>query len=203
MLYTINTNLPVNKEEFKKLMPAPTFLRVTKFDEDSYKDFSIQACNALASGQPILPIIIDSYGGYIYSLLGKLEIIKNAKVPVLTLCQTKAMSCGAVLLAAGTKGTRFASPDASILVHQAASGDWGKLTDIKNSVQQTEALNELLLNKLDSYCGKKSGFWKKYLKDNENKDLYFTAAEAKKLGLIDHIRTPEIELNVKAEFKLK
>lgn len=202
MLYTVTTNLP-NKEEVKKLMPAPKFLRVTKFDEDSYRDFSKDALEALASGQPILPIIIDSYGGYIYSLLGKLEIIKNAKVPVLTLCQTKAMSCGAVLLAAGTKGTRFASPDATVLIHQAASGGSGKLTDLRNDVAQTELLNDVLMYKLDEYCGKKKGFWKKYLKENENKDLYFTAKEAQKLGLIDHVRTPELELSINAEFKLK
>jgi ATP-dependent Clp protease protease subunit len=203
MLYTINTNIPINKEEFKKLMAPPIFLRVTKFDEESFKEFSTKACEAIASGQPILPIIIDSFGGYIYSLLGKLDIIKNSKVPVLTFCQTKAMSCGAVLLAAGSKGTRFASEDATILVHQAASGDYGKLTDIKNSVYETERLNESLMTKLDEYCGRKKGFWKKMLKENENKDLYFSAKEAQKLGLIDHIRTPELELNVKAEFKLK
>jgi ATP-dependent Clp protease protease subunit len=203
MIYTLNTNLPVNKEELKKLMPSPTIIRVRKFDEDSYQDFSIKASEATQSNQPIVPVVVDSYGGYVYALLGMLDIMKNFKVPVLTLVQTKAMSCGAVLLASGTKDYRFAAPDATILVHQAASGDWGKLTDMKNSVAETERLNDLLLDKLDTACGKKKGFWKKMLKENENKDLYFSAEEAKKLGLIDHIRTPELELNVKAEFKLK
>lgn len=202
MNYTILTNIP-NKEELKKIMPPPNFIRVSKFDDEGYKEFSQKATEAMTSGQPILPIVIDSFGGVIYSLLGMLEIIKTSKVPVLTLVQTKAMSCGAVLLAAGSKGYRYAAPDATILVHQAATGDAGKLTDIQNTVAEGNRLNELLMDKLDTVCGKKKGFWKKMLRENENKDLYFTSKEAQKLGLIDHIRTPELELTVKAEYKLK
>ncbi len=202
MIYTINTNLP-NKEELKKLMPPPNYIRVSKFDEESYKEFSQKTVEAAAFNHPILPIIIDSYGGSVYALFGMMDIIAASKIPVLTLVQTKAMSCGAMLLASGTKGYRYASPSATILIHQIATGDHGKLTDMQNTVDEAKRLNEMGMERLDIATGKKKGFWKKMMKENENKDLYFSAKEAQKIGLVDHLKTPELILNVKADYTLQ
>jgi len=88
----------------------PTIIRVRKFDETAAKEFTILMMKAQNTGQPYIPVIIDSYGGQVYSLMSMISDIKHSKVPVATIAQGKAMSCGAILFSFGAEGHRYMDP---------------------------------------------------------------------------------------------
>ena len=95
----------------------PTLIRVNKFDENSAKNFSSLMIKAQNSGQPIIPVIIDSYGGQVYSLMSMISDIRHSRIPVATIVQGKAMSCGALLFSFGAEGHRYMDPDATVMIH--------------------------------------------------------------------------------------
>ena len=86
-----------------ELRASPIIIRVNEFDEDSAKEFAQQMSSAQSSGQSIIPVIIDSYGGQVYSLMSMIGNIKSSKIPVATIVEGKAMSCGAILFSFGTQ----------------------------------------------------------------------------------------------------
>ena len=94
------------------------------------------------SGQPVIPVIIDSYGGQVYSLMSMISDIKHSKIPVATIVQGKAMSCGAILFSFGTEGYRYMDPDATLMIHDVSSMEIGKVEEIKASAEETERLNQ-------------------------------------------------------------
>ena len=80
-----------------ELRKQPMMIRVNKFDEEAAKKFAMEMGQAHNTGQKIIPVIIDSYGGQVYSLMSMISAIKHAELPVATIVEGKAMSCGAVL----------------------------------------------------------------------------------------------------------
>ena len=90
----IKTFSPLLKE-VKLADNLPVVLRVRKFDEATAKEFSSYVSKAQNTGQPVLPIIIDSYGGQVYSLMSMISDIKNSRIPVATIVQVRL--CLAVL----------------------------------------------------------------------------------------------------------
>lgn len=165
---------------------------VTKFDEESATEFveELKIRNQPGDEEPIV-ITIDSYGGQIYALFSMIDAIAEVKKPVITHCLGKAMSCGAVLLSIGN--IRYASPTSTIMIHEVSSGTWGNVNDFKVSLQEAERLNTLLLSILASRCKTKGGASAfKKLFSNEKRDIFLTATEAKKLGIIDHIGSPKV-----------
>ena len=169
----------------------PSSVWVTDFNTDSikkfYEDFVEIEQNPMTD---IVPIFINSYGGQVYSLIAKRDLIKSSNKPVATICLGKAMSCGASLLAAGTKGLRFASPDSRILIHQVSSMTLGKASDIKEDAAQVQALNEMMMKNLANDMGVSLNRLKNEIRKRDNADWTLTAEEAKKWGIIDHIGVP-------------
>jgi ATP-dependent Clp protease protease subunit len=102
------------------------------------------------------------------------------------------MSCGAWLLAAGTKGLRFASPSSDIMLHEVSAGHVGKNSDIKNDSEHTKYINDSLFKTLAEWAGKKERYFLDLLKEKSNVDLYLTAEQAKRHGLIDHVGIPDL-----------
>ena len=82
----------------------PVVIRVRNFNEVAARDFTNQMTKAHNTGQPIIPVIIDSYGGAVYSLMSMISDVRSSKLPVATFIQGKAMSCGAIFSTFGTKG---------------------------------------------------------------------------------------------------
>lgn len=137
-----------------------------------------------------IPVIVDSYGGELYAVFGMIDIIESIGMPVATIGMGKAMSCGSLLLAAGTKGHRFAAPNLDILIHEASSGSRGKNTDVQNEARASDRLNKVFLEKLAALSGKKPSFYQDMLHAHKNVDLYISPKEAKKYGIVDHIGIP-------------
>ena len=122
---------PLLKEP-KLIDDLPIIIRLTKFDEATAKAFSSAIMKAQNTGQPVLPIIIDSYGGQVYSLMSMISDIKHSKIPIATIVQGKAMSCGAILFSFGTDGYRFMDPHATLMIHDVSSGQLGKVEEVNS-----------------------------------------------------------------------
>ena len=137
----LKTFSPLLKEA-KLRDDLPVVIRVNKFDEASAKSFSESMSKAQSTGQPVVPIIIDSYGGQVYSLMSMISDIQHSKIPVATIVQGKAMSCGAILFSCGAEGKRYMDPDATVMIHDVSSMDRGKVEEIKASAEETERLNK-------------------------------------------------------------
>ena len=135
MLWTINPS-PLLKEY--ELRTLPVIIRVNEFTEKSARDFGQKMAMAQSTGQDVIPILIDSYGGQVYSLLSMISDINHSDIPVATIAQGKAMSCGAVLLTCGAPGLRFMDEHATVMIHDVSSMSWGKVEEIKADASECD-----------------------------------------------------------------
>lgn len=155
------------------------------FTEEKAKDIITQIFK-LEAKDPTKDIlmIIDSYGGYVHSLLAIHDVIKHlTRCKVITLGIGKQMSCGQLLLISGQKGKRFATPNSRILLHQLSFGGYGKLSDMEDSIEENQKLQVILERLITKYTKIK----KNQLQDLMKKDSYISAEEALDLGIIDDI----------------
>ena len=132
-----------------------------------------------------ISLYINSPGGSITDGMAIVDTINYIKCPVTTICVGMAASMGAVLLASGAKGKRFATPNAEILIHQPliSGGLSGQTTEIKihaeHMVRTREKLNKLL--------SERTGQSLETIEKDTERDNYMTAQEALEYGLIDGI----------------
>ena len=133
-----------------------------------------------------ISLYINSPGGSITDGMGIIDTMNYIKCPISTICVGLAASFGAVLLANGTKGKRFATPNSEILIHQpliGGGGISGQATEIKihadHMIRTREKLNKLL--------SEKTGQPIERINQDTERDHYMTAEEALEYGLIDGI----------------
>lgn len=193
MKHTVKISPLIKEIELRK---SPVVIRVNKFDEDAAKKFAQEMAQAHNTGQKVIPVIIDSYGGQVYSLMSMIASIRDAELPVATIVEGKAMSCGAVLLTFGEDGLRFADPDATIMIHDVSSGGFGKIEELKADVKEAERLDEKIFTMMARNCGKKDDYFKKKVFNKKHADWFLDATEAKKHGMINHLRMPTFRINV-------
>lgn len=130
-----------------------------------------------------IKLYINSPGGSVTAGLAIYDTIQYVKCPVSTICVGLTGSMAAILLAAGSKGKRFALPNAEILLHQVAGGVTGQAIEIEITAKQIIKLKEKLNKILAFHTGQPLD---KVEKDTD-RDFYLTAEEAKKYGLIDEV----------------
>ncbi len=130
-----------------------------------------------------IKMYLNSPGGSVTDGLAIYDTMQYIKAPVSTICVGLAASMAAVLLAAGTKGQRFALPNSEILIHQIMGGASGQASDIKIKAEQILKLKTQLNKILHQHTGK---LLTKIEKDTD-RDYYMTAQEALTYGLIDKI----------------
>ena len=129
---------------------------------------------------------INCPGGGIYAGLAIYDTMQQVRAPVSTVAVGVTASFGTVLLAAGTKGRRYALPHATIHLHQPIGGAQGQATDIEIQAKEILRLREKLNNILVLHTGHP-------LSDIEldtERDFYMDADEAKDYGVIDHVLNP-------------
>jgi ATP-dependent Clp protease protease subunit len=199
MRRVLNLHKNVRHDYFFSL---PEIVLVNDFGEDGLKKFQESFNKAVDSKQDVIPIVIDSFGGNVHSLLGMISIIKTSTVPVATIVESKAMSAGVILFACGTKGFRFISPLAHLMIHEVSTEEEGKVSDMRVSMEHADVLNAQLFSLMDEACGAKKGFFLSEISRRTNTDWYVTPAEAKRLGLADHIRTPSLQVVVEQRVSL-
>jgi len=108
----------------------------------------------------------------------------------------KAMSCGAVLLSFGEQGMRFADPNATVMIHDVSSGGHGKIEELKADVKEAERLDEKIFTMMARNCGKKDDYFKKKVFNKKHADWFMDAQEAKRHGLVNHLRVPQLSIKV-------
>tara|TARA_R110002110_G_scaffold273521_2_gene488825 strand:- start:8 stop:613 length:606 start_codon:yes stop_codon:yes gene_type:complete len=181
----------------------PTIIRVRKFDETSAKEFTSLMMKAQNTGQPVVPVIIDSYGGQVYSLMSMISDIKHSKVPVATIVQGKAMSCGAILFSFGKEDYRYMDPDSTMMIHDVSSMNLGKIEEIKAGAEETERLNQKVYQMMAENCGHNKDYFLDMIHEKGHADWFLDADEAKKHNLANHIYVPEMKIETKVNFKFK
>ncbi|RMD90714.1 MAG: ATP-dependent Clp endopeptidase proteolytic subunit ClpP [Calditrichaeota bacterium] len=128
-------------------------------------------------------LYINSPGGYVSAGLAIYDTMQYVKPDVRTYCMGQASSMGAVLLAAGAKGKRYALPHARIMIHQPLGGAQGQASDIEIHAKEILTLREKLNEILSFHTGQDI---KKIAKDTD-RNFFMSAYEAKEYGLIDEV----------------
>tara|TARA_Y100000034_G_scaffold21181_1_gene24387 strand:+ start:397 stop:1002 length:606 start_codon:yes stop_codon:yes gene_type:complete len=190
---------PLLKEP-KLIDDLPVVIRVRKFDEAAAKTFSDTMANAQNTGQPIVPVIIDSYGGQVYSLMSMISDIKHSRIPVATITQGKAMSCGAILFSFGTEGHRYMDPDATMMIHDVSSMGWGKVEEIKAEAEEVERLNQKVYRMMAKNCGQKEDHFLNIVHDKGHADWFLDAKECRKHNMANHLYIPELKIKAHVTF---
>jgi ATP-dependent Clp protease, protease subunit len=131
-------------------------------------------------------LYINSPGGVVYSGLAIYDTMQMIKPDVATFCMGMGASMAAVLLAGGTRGKRFALPNARVMIHQGSSGFRGAVPDIEVAARETLSLTNKLTEILALHSGQE---FDKVKRDTE-RDYYMTAADAKDYGIIDEVLEP-------------
>jgi ATP-dependent Clp protease protease subunit len=112
-----------------------------------------------------------------------------------TYCIGMAASMGAVLLAAGTHGKRFALPNSDIMIHQVSGGAQGTASDVERTVEFMYKLKKRLIKILAHHSGKPE----EKVNEDSDRDYYMTAEQAKEYGLVDEVVKHRRELKVASD----
>ena len=132
-----------------------------------------------------ISIYINSPGGSITAGMAIFDTMQFIKPDIQTICIGMSASMGAVLLAAGTKGKRYALPNAEVMIHQPLGGAQGQATEIEIAAKRILFLRE----KLNSILAERTGQPIEVIAKDTERDNFMTAERAKEYGLIDHIIT--------------
>ena len=131
-------------------------------------------------------VYINSPGGYITSGLAIYDTMRFMGFDINTYCLGQAASMAALLLAAGTKGKRFALPNSRIMIHQPSGGISGTSADIALQAKEILALKQICAQIMADTTGKSK---EQVLEDSE-RDLFMNPIEARNYGLIDKVAEP-------------
>lgn len=200
MRWTTNISPLLKEYELRK---SPVIARVNKFDEESSKNFQNQIAQAHNTGQKIIPVVIDSYGGQVYSLMTMISAIKNSEIPVATIVEGKAMSCGAILFSFGEEGLRFMDPHATVMIHDVSSMDFGKVEELKAGAAEADRLNSIIYTMMARNCGKKDDYFTKIVDKKKHADWFLNAEEAKKHNLANQLRVPKVHIDIGVDINLE
>lgn len=128
-------------------------------------------------------IYINSPGGVVSSGLGIFDTMNYIKPDVVTTCMGQAASMGAVLLAAGTKGKRFALPNARVMIHQPLGGAEGQASDIEIAANEILRIRTILNDILANATGKSL----KQIGEDTDRNYFMSATEALEYGIVDKV----------------
>lgn len=130
-----------------------------------------------------ISLYVNSPGGLVTAGLAIYDTMQFIKSKVSTICIGQAASMGAIILAAGAKGKRFALPNSRIMIHQPLGGVQGQATDIgiqaNEILRVKKRLNEILAKHTDQPFDK--------IEKDTDRDFFMTADESKKYGIIDEV----------------
>ena len=173
----------------KKLSkPSSRILSLGDIDSNSVNEiieviYEINEEDAKKTQKKPIKLIINSFGGELYSGLALVDIIDNSLTPIHTICHGSAMSMALIVYAAGHH--RSASKYATFMYHEASYEIEGKIIHHKQEIEETERTDKIC----DNYLISKTKFTAKQLNDIKNKraEWYFDVKTAMKYGLVDEI----------------
>ncbi len=134
-----------------------------------------------------IALYINSPGGVVTAGMAIYDTMQYLKCDCATYCIGQAASMGAVLLAAGAKGKRFALPNARVMIHQPHGGAEGQATDIRIQADEIIRTRATLNNILCEKTGKDLAT----IERDTDRDFFMSAAEAKAYGIVDEVLVPK------------
>jgi len=153
--------------------------------DDSIADLVVAQLLFLESEDPEkdISIYINSPGGVVTAGMAIYDTMQYIKPDVSTICIGQAASMGALLLAAGAKGKRYALPHSRIMIHQPLGGAQGQASDIEIQAQEILRIKDMLNDILVNHTGQAL----KRIKRDTDRDFFMSSKEAKEYGLIDEV----------------
>lgn len=153
--------------------------------DDSIADLVVAQLLFLESEDPEkdISIYINSPGGVVTAGMAIYDTMQYIKPDVSTICIGQAASMGALLLAAGAKGKRYALPHSRIMIHQPLGGAQGQASDIEIQAQEILRMKDMLNDILANHTGQPL----KRIKRDTDRDFFMSSKEAKEYGLIDEV----------------
>jgi ATP-dependent Clp protease protease subunit len=128
-------------------------------------------------------LYVNCPGGVVTSGLAIYDTMQYIRCPVATICIGQAASMGALLLAAGAKGKRYALPNARIMIHQPLGGVQGQATDIDIQAKEILRMREIINDILVRHTGKELD----QVKMDTDRDFFLSSEQARDYGLIDEV----------------
>lgn len=184
-------------ESFKK----PVQIKLQRINEEAVTVVERAISEAYNINQKILPITIDSTGGCAYCAIAIYESIRQSKIKIATIIESRAMSCGAVIFTCGSEGFRFVGENAIVMMHDVRTTNNGKIDDVKSDVLETERLNNTLYKIMAKNCGKDDAYFKRMIHENSHADLYFDAGTCLVHNIANHIRVPKLVTKISHELE--
>ncbi len=153
--------------------------------DDGMADLVVAQLLFLESEDPEkdISIYINSPGGVVTAGMAIYDTMQYIKPDVSTICMGQAASMGALLLAAGAKGKRYALPNSRIMIHQPLGGAQGQASDIEIQAQEILRMKDMLNDILAHHTGQPL----KRIKRDTDRDFFMSSKEAKEYGLIDEV----------------
>ena len=136
-----------------------------------------------------ITLYINSPGGYVSAGLAIYDTMQHVRPNIATICIGNCASMAAVLLAAGTKGKRYALPHSRIMLHQPSGAATGQSTDIQITAKEIVRTKETLAEIVSKHTGKSID----EVREKTDRDFYMGPEEAKAFGVIDEIFVPRKE----------
>ncbi|MBR2210706.1 MAG: ATP-dependent Clp protease proteolytic subunit [Fibrobacter sp.] len=136
-----------------------------------------------------ITLYINSPGGYVSAGLAIYDTMQHVRPNIATICIGNCASMAAVLLAAGTKGKRYALPHSRIMLHQPSGAATGQSTDIQITAKEIIRTKDTLAEIVAKHTGKSI----EEVREKTDRDFYMGPEEAKTFGVIDEIFVPRKE----------
>lgn len=136
-------------------------------------------------GNDDITMVINSPGGSVTAGLAIYDTMKGISCDVSTICLGMAASMGAFLLAAGTQGKRYATPNSEIMIHQVMGGASGQAVDVQIAAQRISRMKDSINNLLSSFTGQPLD----RIQVDTDRDYFMTAEEAVEYGMVDQVKT--------------
>lgn len=169
----------------------PREIWVNEFTEKSAQRFREQVLDMAARGgeQLLIPIYIDSYGGYVDSLAKMIDVMDQVPNRFATIVSGKAMSCGAILLSHGD--LRWCSPNSRVMIHNIHSGSWGDAYDKEQAARETMRMQKHFMGLLAKNCDYTYTQLENLIKQTiSSKEIWLDADEAFEFGIVDYVGLP-------------
>lgn len=165
---------------------------VNEFNDKSAQEFREQVLErADPEGKMVIPIYIDSYGGYVDALAKMIETMDEVNNRFITVCMGKAMSCGAILLSHGD--LRFCGKYSRVMVHNVSSVSYGDVYSMKAGSDEGLRMNKVFMGLLAQNCGYTYEQLQALIKTaTDSKDIWMSPEDALEFGIIDRIGVPEL-----------
>jgi len=137
----------------------------------------------MEDSKKVIHLYINSPGGVVTGGMAIYDTMNFLQCDIVTYCIGMAASMSTVLLAAGTKGKRFALPNSRVMIHQPSGGAGGQAADIVIAAREILRWRKTLNEALSRHTGKTA----EQIEKDSDRDYYMSAVEAKEYGIVDHV----------------